>query len=135
MKIYSGIIDAVRTMTAKEGVRSMYQGLWPTILQMGPYSGCQFALYKFLSEVYQQVFKDGKNASQGALFCGATSGVVAKTLVYPLDLTKKRLQVQEFNHHQRYKGYNDSSLIYKELLYNCYSTHNRQVIGLFDNNC
>jgi hypothetical protein len=34
----------------------------------------------------------------GSLICGSLAGVCAKTFVYPLDVARKRLQIQGFQH-------------------------------------
>lgn len=92
-------------MWAREGVFSLYQGLSPTLIQIGPYTGCQFAMYKFLVELYNQAVENNK-AGAKSLICGAIAGAVAKTLVYPLDLGKKRMQIQGFCYKHQYNGYN-----------------------------
>lgn len=93
-------------MTAKEGALSLYHGLSPTLLQIGPYTGCQFAMYKFLVEVYDKHYhiNDHRAVAIRSLTCGAIAGAVAKTLVYPLDLGKKRMQVKGFSQKHQYKG-------------------------------
>ena len=90
-------------MWVNEGALSLYHGLSPTLIQMGPYIGCQFAMYKFLVEMYDQAI-EGKGAGVKSLTCGAVAGAFAKTLVYPLDLGKKRMQLQGFCNRHQYKG-------------------------------
>ncbi|XP_046445109.1 mitochondrial thiamine pyrophosphate carrier-like isoform X2 [Daphnia pulex] len=102
-KIYKGVIDVVSKMWANEGALSLYHGLSPTLIQMGPYIGCQFAMYKFLVEIYDQAMEE-KSAGLKSLTCGAVAGAFAKTLVYPLDLGKKRMQLQGFCDRHQYKG-------------------------------
>lgn len=91
-------------MWAKEGALSLYRGLSATLLQIGPYTGCQFAIYKFLVQINSKPF-ESNNASVKSLVCGAVAGAVAKTVVYPLDLGKKRMQLQGFSRNHNYKGY------------------------------
>ena len=82
---------------------SLYRGLWPTLLQIGPYTGFQFSLYKLFIDLSENYF--GDNSGMQSLICGGASGTIAKTLVYPLDFGKKRLQVQGFNNMPTYRGY------------------------------
>lgn len=106
IKVYNGVLDVVSKMCLKEGALSLYHGLSATLIQIGPYTGCQFAIYKFLIQFSIQNFECDKNDSKlNSLVCGAVAGAVAKTLVYPLDLGKKRLQLQGFSKNHQYKGY------------------------------
>lgn len=43
-----------------------------------------------------------------SLLCGSAAGICAKVAVYPLDLTKKRLQVQGFEHGRKSFGHTDT---------------------------
>ena len=95
-------------MWAKEGALSLYHGLSPTLIQIGPYTGCQFAMYKFLVELYDQAIEERKSAGLKSLACGAVAGALAKTIVYPLDLGKKRMQLTGFCNRHQYKGYSKS---------------------------
>lgn len=98
------MIDVVLKMKQKEGAFSLYRGLGPTLFQIGPYVGCQFALYKFFVDLYDQSMGQDFHVGFRSLSCGAVSGAIAKTIVYPLDLCKKRLQMQGFHQSHCYKG-------------------------------
>ncbi|EGV92351.1 mitochondrial thiamine pyrophosphate carrier [Cricetulus griseus] len=97
-KIYSNLRDAVSTMYRTEGPLVFYKGLTPTVIAIFPYAGLQFSCYRSLKQVYDWVIPpDGKQTGNlKNLLCGCGSGVISKTLTYPLDLFKKRLQVGGF---------------------------------------
>ena len=97
------MLDVATKMWVNEGKLSLYRGLLPTLIQIGPYDGCQFAFYKFLINVFDRN-ELGKSLGVRSLLCGAVAGAAAKTLVYPLDLGKKRMQVHGFHHQHVYKG-------------------------------
>ncbi|CAN8030891.1 unnamed protein product, partial [Ixodes persulcatus] len=92
-KTYTSISQAVRLMWRQEGPRSFYRGMLPTLLQIGPLSGFQFGFYHFFTHLWTLLLEDDANVTgMRSVACGALSGIVSKTLVYPLDLIKKRLQ-------------------------------------------
>lgn len=97
-KTYPSLGQAVVCMWRQEGGRAFYRGLLPTLLQIGPLSGFQFAFYHGFIHLWELMLHPESHVtglSQSAA-CGALAGFVSKTLVYPLDLIKKRLQVQGF---------------------------------------
>lgn len=97
-KVYKTLRDAVATMYRAEGPLVFYKGLNPTLIAIFPYAGFQFAFYNSLKRLYQWVTPAGgaKNENLKNLLCGSGAGVISKTLTYPLDLFKKRLQVGGF---------------------------------------
>ncbi|XP_021491284.1 mitochondrial thiamine pyrophosphate carrier isoform X1 [Meriones unguiculatus] len=99
-KIYSTLRKAIRTMYKTEGPLVFYKGLAPTMMAIFPYAGLQFSFYRSLKRVYDWVIpQDGKQTGNFKnLLCGCGSGVISKTVTYPLDLFKKRLQVCGFEH-------------------------------------
>ncbi|XP_055945712.1 mitochondrial thiamine pyrophosphate carrier-like [Argiope bruennichi] len=98
-KIYRSIVHAVVTMLRTEGPLSFWKGLTPTLVQIMPNAGAQFAFYRLFQGMWDYCFQHEATAAPGAVqstFCGAASGITAKMFVYPLDLIKKRIQVQGF---------------------------------------
>ncbi|KAI8512259.1 hypothetical protein Bbelb_088980 [Branchiostoma belcheri] len=104
-KVYRSIPQAVGSMWREGGPRTFYRGLTPTLVQIFPYAGFQFATFAMFTSAWaylpQSVSEQG---GVKTLVCGAGAGVVSKTLVYPLDVVKKRLQVQGFDHARRSFG-------------------------------
>lgn len=97
-KIYHSMLHATKSIYTKEGPKAFYKGLLPTLIQIGPNTALQFGFYTFLL----QIWRKWTNASMGhigwieSMVCGSIAGMGAKGAVYPLDLVKKRLQVQGF---------------------------------------
>ncbi|XP_033630466.1 mitochondrial thiamine pyrophosphate carrier-like [Asterias rubens] len=101
-KLYNTSLEAVRLMYREAGVRTFFRGLVPTMIQVFPLAGFQFgfyALFKHVWEFFLPVHVDAsvhETTAVKSFTCGAFSGICAKTVGYPLDLLKKRLQVQGF---------------------------------------
>ncbi|XP_035223670.1 mitochondrial thiamine pyrophosphate carrier-like isoform X1 [Stegodyphus dumicola] len=97
-KTYKNMFHAATVMIRTEGLLSFYKGLSPTLIQIMPNAGAQFAFYKFFQGLWDFVFQKGSSQTTAvqSSCCGAASGIAAKVLVYPLDLIKKRFQVQGF---------------------------------------
>ena len=98
-KLYKSMTDAFVSMVRNEGMFSLFRGLKPNLILVAPQSGLTFVSYKFFKDLWTLTFeaKDGRKGDIiKNLFCGASSGIVSKTLVYPFDSIKKRLQVQGF---------------------------------------
>lgn len=125
-KTYNNSRQAIYLLVKNEGFFGLYRGFLPTIIQIMPYSGSQFAIYKVLKKyclkyndnpdyIMFNIFKvyEKKIQIQSSLICGAFSGLFAKVLVYPLDFIKKRLQIRGFEKHRgknfgytpRYEGF------------------------------
>jgi len=116
-KIYKNLYEAASKMYINEGVTSFYKGLVPTLVQIFPLAGLQFGFYSFFKAIWEMSFsikkKDPYQAPdvEESLVCGALSGICSKGIIYPLDMVKKRLQVQGFHEAretfgkvQRYNG-------------------------------
>ncbi|KRZ52265.1 Mitochondrial thiamine pyrophosphate carrier [Trichinella nativa] len=99
-KIFHNSRHAAKMMFKNEGFASFYRGLTPALLQIAPYSGLIFSFYE-LSQTFWNKFifdhiSNSANDVTKAIVCGGAAGVAAKSLLYPLDVLKKRLQVVGF---------------------------------------
>ena len=91
VKVYTSILSSVRDIARNEGMKGFFRGLTAAVGQVVPYMGLFFTTYEAL-----RVPVAGLDLPFGS--GDATSGVIAsvfaKTGVFPLDLVRKRLQVQ-----------------------------------------
>ncbi|CAF0904805.1 unnamed protein product [Brachionus calyciflorus] len=98
-KIYSGILDAFRKVYKNEGIRGFYRGTLPNLMLITPESAFRLGIYQSLNSFWDYLnLRENKkdiSALQSSVN-GSLSGVLAKTIVYPFDVSKKRLQIQGF---------------------------------------
>lgn len=90
-KIYSSLFASIRDIARHEGPRGFFQGLGAGIGQIVPFMGCFFATYETLR---LPLGKLEMPFGSGDATAGVMASVIAKTSVFPLDLIRKRLQVQ-----------------------------------------
>lgn len=90
-RIYSSLRSAVWDIKRDEGWRGFFRGLGPAWGQVVPFMGIFFVTYEALHLRLARI--EMPWGSRDAV-AGAAASVVAKTAVFPLDLVRKRLQVQ-----------------------------------------
>ncbi|KAI4154352.1 MAG: hypothetical protein LQ341_000375 [Variospora aurantia] len=90
-KVYENLRTSVVEIGRTEGIRGFFQGLGPAVGQIVPYMGLFFSTYEALRPRLADIALPVGSAGASA---GIVSGVLAKTGVFPLDLIRKRLQVQ-----------------------------------------
>ncbi|XP_053675940.1 mitochondrial thiamine pyrophosphate carrier-like [Anopheles nili] len=96
---YRSSVQGLKLIYTHEGVRGLYRGVGPSVLQIAPLTGGQFMFYNIFGSMFRQYFNISANESLPAIelfICGGLAGLCTKLLVYPLDLAKKRLQIQGF---------------------------------------
>ncbi|XP_076648998.1 mitochondrial thiamine pyrophosphate carrier [Halictus rubicundus] len=96
--IYKGVIHSCSCIIQHESPRAFFNGLVPTLLQIIPHSGLQFAFYGLFSDLYKKYSSDTNISFYNSMVSGSAAGLLSKTAVYPLDLSRKRLQIQGFEH-------------------------------------
>ncbi len=89
----NGLADAVRHVTAENGVRSLFKGYAPTLLSLCPFIAINFSAFDTLKKVSGWEAWDGWRRVAGTLGLGATAGLFAQTLCYPLDTVRRRMQL------------------------------------------
>lgn len=90
-RVYIGLFHAVKTVVADEGLRGMYRGLGASVSQIVPYMGLLFGMYE---PIRANLSRHGVGTGWDAGAAGFVAGTIAKTGVFPLDVIRKRLQVQ-----------------------------------------
>nr|GMC94227.1 mitochondrial substrate carrier family protein B-like [Ipomoea batatas] len=90
---YRGIWHALRTIRREEGARGLYKGLGATLLGVGPNLAISFAVYD-TARTYWQDHRPDDSVVLVSLACGSLSGVASSTVTFPLDLVKRRMQLE-----------------------------------------
>lgn len=106
-KGYPNTYRAFVIISQREGARGLYRGFGLSVLQVAPLTGINFMTYKFLCNSTVDMFNLHSKSEIPALvtfFNGAVAGLLAKSVVYPLDLAKKRMQIQGFGEHRKNFG-------------------------------
>jgi len=90
-KVYSSLLSSIRTIYRSEGFPGFFQGLGAGITQIVPYMGLFFSTYELLRPPLANLELPW---GSGDATAGVLASILAKTGVFPLDLIRKRLQVQ-----------------------------------------
>ncbi|KAL8918991.1 MAG: hypothetical protein Q9208_007041 [Pyrenodesmia sp. 3 TL-2023] len=90
-RVYSNLRSSVVDIAQTEGFKGFFQGLGPAVGQVVPYMGLFFSAYELLRPPLAAL---SLPFGSGDASAGIISGVLAKSGVFPLDLIRKRLQVQ-----------------------------------------
>ncbi|XP_023819208.1 graves disease carrier protein isoform X1 [Oryzias latipes] len=102
---YSGIVNVFQSVYRMEGVSGFYRGLTPTLIGMAPYAGLSFFTFGTLKSLGLKHFPEklGRPSSDNPdvlvlkshinLLCGGVAGAFAQTVSYPLDVTRRRMQL------------------------------------------
>lgn len=90
-RVYSSLRGAIWDIKRHEGYRGFFRGIGPGLGQIVPFMGIFFAAYESL-----RVSLDGLHMPWGSgdATAGMMASILAKTVVFPLDLVRKRIQVQ-----------------------------------------
>ncbi|ONK80946.1 uncharacterized protein A4U43_C01F23570 [Asparagus officinalis] len=92
--------DCCFQMVKNEGFISLYKGLTPALISMGPASAVFYAVYDILKSAHlshkQREGDDNKELGVvRTLIYGALAGACAETVTYPLEVIRRQLQLQQ----------------------------------------
>ena len=90
-KVYKSLRSGIRDIARQEGAKGFFQGLAAAVTQVVPYMGLFFGTYETLRPPLAGL---SLPFGSGDATAGILAGLCAKTGVFPLDLIRKRLQVQ-----------------------------------------
>ncbi|GFY82159.1 uncharacterized protein LOC130793012 isoform X1 [Actinidia eriantha] len=90
---YRGIWHALRTISREEGVFGIYKGLGASLLGVGPNLAISFSVYDTL-RLYWQSQRPNDSTVLVSLACGSLSGIASSTATFPLDLVRRRMQLE-----------------------------------------
>eukprot|EP00111_Clytia_hemisphaerica_P004439 TCONS_00012687-protein len=96
---YTGILNAFKRITAEEGYQGLYKGLRPSLVSIAPFLGLQQCSYDVLKLYAVKRYSESHTTF---LMCGAFAGMFAQTVVHPLDVIRRRIQVERASSPQHF---------------------------------
>eukprot|EP01147_Barroeca_monosierra_P007435 gene7435-9783_t len=105
--------ESIRHIVGAEGTFAFFRGLKPTIVGMIPYAGVSFFCYENFKLLLLKVpacrhsRQDDRHLHPIVnVACGGISGAIAQTISYPLDVVRRRMQLDMYapNQKPRYRG-------------------------------
>ncbi|GBG67262.1 hypothetical protein CBR_g88551 [Chara braunii] len=118
--VYANMSEAIVGIVKKKGIRGLYAGLSPTLVQIVPYAGLQFSSYDLMKKTCmmwnrkmaarKSAQRSGNVADAGNeslssfqhVWCGLFAGTFSKACCHPLDVVRKRFQVRGLMRDPRY---------------------------------
>ncbi|KAI3501905.1 hypothetical protein L1887_29933 [Cichorium endivia] len=110
-KIYPNMRSAFVDIMNTRGFRGLYAGLSPTLVEIIPYAGLQFGTYDTFKRwtmawnirgLTDPTQAEESLSSFQLFLCGLAAGSCAKAVCHPLDVVKKRFQIEGLQRHPRY---------------------------------
>ncbi|CAM8963308.1 unnamed protein product [Rhodiola kirilowii] len=90
---YKGISHAFQTICKEEGILGLYKGLGATLLGVGPSIAISFSVYEALRSTWL-AHRPNDSTVMVSLACGSLSGIASSTATFPLDLVRRRMQLE-----------------------------------------
>lgn len=95
VKYYNGIWHALSTIVKDEGLFGLYRGLGATLTQVAPSLAINYCAYETLRSYWMAHEPNRKSPTVSmSLASGSVAGLVSSTATFPLDLIRRRMQLQ-----------------------------------------
>lgn len=91
--IYTGISNALSTISRIEGIRTLWRGMSSVVVGAGPAHAVYFGTYEVVKEFAGGNARDGKHHPAAAAASGACATIASDALMNPFDVIKQRMQV------------------------------------------
>ena len=88
----TSIPSALKMVYQSSGIGGLYRGLGPTLVAMFPYVGVEFMVYETLKNRWEMHI--GPVGTAALLLLGAAGGAAAQASAHPLDVIRRRMQMQ-----------------------------------------
>ncbi|KAK4796544.1 hypothetical protein SAY86_028870 [Trapa natans] len=90
---YRGLFHAFHTIYKEEGLFGLYKGLGPTLLGVAPTIAISFSVYEGLRSFWLSR-RPNDSSVMVSLACGSLSGITSSTAIFPIDLVRRRMQLE-----------------------------------------
>ncbi|GLT75476.1 hypothetical protein SLA2020_471990 [Shorea laevis] len=90
---YRGLWHALQTICREEGRLGLYKGLGATLFGVGPNIAISFSAYETFRSFWQSQ-RPNDSTFVVSLACGSLSGIASSTATFPLDLVRRRKQLE-----------------------------------------
>jgi len=103
---FDGILHCFTNTVKVEGMRGLFRGYFASVLNIAPYTGCQFGTYELCKRYFAELGLEHDPSSVSiSLVAGTIAGTFAQALFHPLETIRRRLQVQGRIGEREYSGF------------------------------
>jgi len=92
--INKSIIETVRVVYRKEGIKAFSHGIAPSLIGIIPYHGTGFFMYHYLKNELREKHPSWSQSKLSDFAFGAFGGIVAQLVSFPFDVVRKKMQAQ-----------------------------------------
>ncbi|XP_006636200.1 mitochondrial glutathione transporter SLC25A40 [Lepisosteus oculatus] len=95
---FTGTLDAFIKIIQKEGIKSLWSGLPPTLVMAVPATVIYFTCYDQLCAILK--YRMGSDSNEAPLLAGALARVGSVTVISPLELIRTKMQSQKLSYRE-----------------------------------
>lgn len=100
---HSSLLGTMKHIMMQDGIGGFYKGIGPTLSQVIPYMGLSFYIHHWTKAVIMKTAPEKNHMAD--LIAGGAAGIISKTVMMPVDVVRKRLQVIQHSHVKIHKPF------------------------------